>query len=68
MKGNVLPLRIILSSITRTFSKRVMGNLFSGRGGKLPNAAESPSDVEEGYELITWLVIMEKTSLCHSRR
>ena len=57
-----------LESITHTFSKRAMANLFSERGGKLPNAAESPSDAEEEYELITWLVIMEKTSLCHSRR
>ena len=56
-----------LESITRTFSKRAFGNLFSGRDSKLPNAAESPSDLEEEYELITWLVIVEKTSISESQ-
>ena len=47
-----------LESIRHTFGKRALGNLFSGRGGKLPNAGESPSELEDEYELVTWLVIL----------
>ncbi len=47
-----------LESIKRTFSKRALGGLLSGRDGKLPNAGEAPSDLEDEYELITWLVIL----------
>ena len=54
-------IRKALESITHTFSKRAFGSLFSGRDSKLPNAAESPSDLEEEYELITWLVIVEES-------
>lgn len=49
-----------LSSITHTFTKRAMGSLFAGRDGKLPSEKETPTELENEYELLTWLVIMNK--------
>ncbi len=48
-----------LQSIMHTFSKRALNALLSGREGKLPNASESPSELEDEYELLTWLVILD---------
>jgi SNF2 family DNA or RNA helicase len=48
----------VLSSITHTFTKRAMGSLFAGRDGKLPSAEETPTELENEYELLTWLVIL----------
>ena len=51
-----------LESIKRTFSKRAMEMLVSGRSGRLPEACEIPSDLEEEYKLLTWLVILDTYS------
>ena len=51
-----------LESIKRTFSKRAMEMLVSGRGGRLPSEGEIPSDLEEEYKLLTWLVILDPSS------
>ena len=49
-----------LASIKNTFGKRAMSNLIrGGRGGKLPNAIDSPSGTGEDYELLTWLIILK---------
>jgi hypothetical protein len=49
-----------LASIAHTFGKRAAASLFAGRDGKLPSAEETPSELELEYELLTWLVILEK--------
>lgn len=51
-----------LDSIRRTFERRAATSLLSSRGGLLPTAAEQPSEDEEGFELLTWLVIMGESS------
>ena len=51
-----------LESIKRTFSKRALEMLVSGRGGRLPSEGEIPSDLEEEYKLLTWLVILDSSS------
>jgi SNF2 family DNA or RNA helicase len=48
-----------LDSIAHTFSKRAAASLFSGRDGKLPTTAETPTELENEYELLTWLVVMD---------
>lgn len=47
-----------LQSITRTFSKRALNALSSDHEGRLPNASESPSELEDEYELLTWLILI----------
>lgn len=47
-----------LESIAHTFTKRAAASLFAGRDGKLPTTEETPSELENEYELLTWLVIM----------
>jgi len=47
-----------IDSIKATFGKRAAAGLFSGRDGKLPTQAETPSTSAD-LELVTWLVIME---------
>ncbi len=42
-----------LKSIKYTFDQRNLGNLFSGRGGKLASTSQVPSESEEEYELLT---------------
>ena len=49
-----------LSSITHTFTKRATSSLFAGRDGKLPSLEETPTELENEYELLTWLVILQK--------
>ena len=51
-----------LGSIKTTHTSRALQNLVSGRGGKLPRASESPTDSEDDYELVTWLVILSEES------
>lgn len=52
-----------LQSITHTFSKRAFNALSSNREGKLPNASESPSELEDEYELLTWLILINGENL-----
>jgi len=47
-----------LQSITYTFSKRALNALSSDHEGRLPNASESPSELEDEYELLTWLILI----------
>jgi hypothetical protein len=49
-----------LASIRRTFERRAAASLLSSRSGLLPLASEQPSDSEDGFELLTWLVIMPR--------
>ena len=55
-------IRKATESIAHTFSKRAAASLFAGRDGKLPTAEETPSELENEYELVTWLVIMDANS------
>jgi hypothetical protein len=48
-----------LDSIRRTFERRAATGLLSSRSGLLPTASEQPAEDESGFELLTWLVIME---------
>ena len=50
-----------VASISRTYDKRVIGNLLSGRGGVLPTQAEHIRQTTD-FELITWLVIIKPES------
>lgn len=45
--------------ITRTFKKRAVGALLSGRGGKLPAQTQQIKGAED-FELITWLIIKDQ--------
>ena len=45
-----------VDSISRTYDKRAINNLLSGRGGVLPAQAEQIGQTTD-FELITWLVI-----------
>ena len=47
-----------LESIKNTFVRRAINSLLSGRDGKLPSVSETPGDLEDEYELLTWLVIL----------
>lgn len=51
-------IRKATESIAHTFTKRAAASLFAGRDGKLPTTEETPSELENEYELLTWLVIM----------
>jgi hypothetical protein len=48
-----------LDSIRRTFERRAATSLLSSRSGLLPNASEQPAEDEDGFELLTWLVILD---------
>lgn len=45
-----------VNSLSRTYQRRAIGNLISGRGGTLPKRQKQVSSVTD-FELITWLVI-----------
>lgn len=45
-----------LNEITRTFKKRAVSALLSGRGGKLPTQTQQVKGADD-FELITWLII-----------
>ena len=45
-----------VNSLSRTFQRRAIGNLISGRGGTLPKRQKQVSSITD-FELITWLVI-----------
>ena len=47
-----------LKSIKHTFDERNRSNLFSGRDGRLADTGRLPSESEEEYELLTWVVIL----------
>ena len=49
-------LEAAIKSCARSFQKRAIGNLLSGRGGILPKGKEQIDDKTD-FELITWLVI-----------
>jgi REP element-mobilizing transposase RayT len=53
-------LRKALASIEHTFHRRAAASLLSNRGAVLPTATESPSASGDDFDLVTWLVIMEK--------
>ena len=48
-----------IASIRHTFSRRSSASLLSGRDGKLPQKKNTPSQSEQDYELVTWLVLMD---------
>ena len=50
-----------VASISRTYDKRVIGNLLSSRSGVLPTQAEHIRQTTD-FELITWLVIVKPES------
>lgn len=45
-----------INEITKTFRKRAVGALLSGRGGRLPTQAQQVRGADD-FELITWLII-----------
>lgn len=45
-----------INEITKTFKKRAVGALLSGRGGKLPTQTQQVKGADD-FELITWLII-----------
>ena len=47
-----------VDSLSRTYDKRAISNLLSGRGGVLPPSNEQISHTTD-FELITWLVIKD---------
>ena len=47
-----------VDSLSRTYDKRAINNLLSGRGGVLPTQAEQIHHTTD-FELITWLVIKD---------
>ncbi|TAN42552.1 MAG: ATP-dependent helicase [Nitrospirae bacterium] len=47
-----------INEITRTFKKRAVGALLSGRGGKLPTQTQQVKGADD-FELVTWLVIKD---------
>ena len=47
-----------VDSLSRTYEKRTIGNLLSGRGGVMPSEAEHICHTTD-FELITWLVIKD---------
>lgn len=53
-------LKRALASIEHTFQRRASASLLSSRSGVLPTASESPSASGEEFDLVTWLVIMER--------
>ena len=54
-------LKKAVKAIAAQFSRKVTRNLFEGRGGKLTNASERVENTND-LELITWLIIMDKTT------
>jgi superfamily II DNA or RNA helicase len=48
-----------VAAITAQFGRKNAGNLFAGRGGKLTDASKQVKSTGD-FELITWLVIMDK--------
>ncbi len=55
-------LRKALASIENTFARRAASNLLSGRDAQLPQTADTPVADHGGFDLVTWLVIMENPS------
>lgn len=51
-------LEVAVESIARTFKKRAVDNLLSGRGGALVDRSKQASETTD-FELITWLIIQE---------
>lgn len=45
-----------INEITKTFKKRAVGALLSGRGGRLPTQSQQAKGADD-FELITWLII-----------
>ena len=45
-----------VKSLSRTYQRRAVGNLLSGRGGKLVKQQKQIRSITD-FELITWLVI-----------
>jgi SNF2 family DNA or RNA helicase len=48
-----------INEITKTFKKRAVSALLSGRGGKLPTQAQQVKGADD-FELITWLIIKDR--------
>jgi SNF2 family DNA or RNA helicase len=49
-----------LASIEHTFQKRAAASLLSGRGALLPTAAEAPTSDGDDFDLVTWLVLLQR--------
>lgn len=54
--------RRALDSIRRTFERRAATGLLSSRSGLLPTSMEQPTETDEGFELLTWLVILDPSA------
>jgi len=49
-------LKLTIKSIAKTFSRRVVNQLFTNRGATIPTNDSNVTD-DTDFELITWLVI-----------
>lgn len=49
-----------LASIEHTFKRRSAASLFSGRSGIIPTSTQTPSSDGNEFDLVTWLVILNK--------
>jgi hypothetical protein len=47
-----------LRAIEATFQKRAAATLLGSRSALLPTASETPTATADGWELVTWLVVM----------
>lgn len=52
-----------LRSIGHTHGQRALRGFAAGRGGRLPKAGDSPTDSEDDYELVTWLVVLDRDAV-----
>ena len=53
-------LEAAVSAIASQSDKKNLGNLFTGRGGKLIDDTKLPKSATD-FNLVTWLVIMRET-------
>ena len=51
----------VVKAIATQFSRKTLSRLFEGRGGQLTNASERVENTDD-FELITWLIIMDKNT------
>jgi hypothetical protein len=52
--------RSALRSIEQTFQRRAATSLLSSRSGLLPTQSETPVAESNDWELVTWLVVLDK--------
>ena len=59
-------LRSALASIESTFHRRAAAGLTASRGTVLPTTAETPATDGRGFELVTWLVIVDENAIANA--